>query len=199
MTEPTTRAAAPGQRLGEREVLVLDPCVVQVYERIVYHVQGVRYVAQELAYPRRRLVRRLARGSEINDQREDRGGASGVVQPVHPQVLAAADPGHGRYRDDSQSAYPESSPDTDGLEYRATSAARPRTRTAGARSRRLCSLPSGRSRRRCRRAVPIRRTRSGRSREQDQRGQSPSGKSAEEKRVENVAYVFEEQRPARGR
>ena len=35
------------------------------------------------------------------------------------------------------------------------------------------------------------------AREQDQRGQSPSGKSAEEKRVENVAYVFEEQRPAR--
>lgn len=35
------------------------------------------------------------------------------------------------------------------------------------------------------------------AREQDQRGQSPSGKSAEEERVENVAYVFEEQRPAR--
>ena len=174
MTEPTTSASGAGQRLGEREVLVLDPCVVQVYERIVHHVQRVRYVAQEFAYPRRHLVRRLARSPETDEQREERrwrkrrrtarSSTSARCRRCAARPSSATTP----------RAPIQNAPLTrHGLEYaRQQQPGREREQQAQGAAE-LCSLPSGRTRRRCRRAVPRRRTPPARSRRARPARQAP--------------------------
>lgn len=52
------------QRLPECEVAVLDPGVVEVYEGIVHHVEGIGYVPQEFAHPGGDFVGGLARRPE---------------------------------------------------------------------------------------------------------------------------------------
>lgn len=80
--------------LREGELMLPYPGVKEVHEGVVYHVERVGDIAQELAGAGGSLVGRQPRGTQPYQDGEEDDGADGIVETVHPVSTAAADVGH---------------------------------------------------------------------------------------------------------
>lgn len=163
----------------------------------MHHIERIGYVAQELAYTRRYGIGGPARGADAHDKRECHEETQRIVQAVHPQVFAAAYARHGRQRHDGHGTDPEGAAHT------------PRTEHAREQqSHRECIEQAQHAahdivtRHREAHAHVPQRPPQGKCRQPasgcgHQRTESLGRKQPQHESVQYVAYVLEQQRPAR--
>lgn len=184
--------------LREGEFIPPHPGIEEVHEGVVHHVERVGDIAQELAGAGGSPVGRQPRSTQPYQHGEEDEGAEGVVEAVQPVRTAVADVGHGEEDDDGQAADPEGTPDAHRLE----DARHQQPCREGEEQAQEAPRQVGAGQRPAYPQVAVTREAAdgiggqSRSGEEHQHFQRPRGEAAQEERVEDVADVLEEERPA---
>ena len=102
--------------LRESEFVLPYPCVKEIHERVVDHIDGIGYVAEKFADLPAASLRNATRCREADNSREYQEHAERVVETVHPSVLLATDMRDGKQNDQHQAAPPKDSFNLDGFQ-----------------------------------------------------------------------------------
>ena len=160
------------------------------------HIERIGDVAQEFADPRGYPVGGPARSRQPDDRREKDDGADGIVNSVHPQVLAAPDAQHGGDGDDGDGADPECTFNLYGSEYPCQQQTCRECEQQAQGTAEDVLLRQRESHAQIAERSPDGECRQSAGGQQDQNGERTGRKQPDEEGIKDVADVFEEQRPA---
>lgn len=163
----------------------------------MHHIQRIGYISQELTNPVRISVGNFAGGSPVNDQREKQGETNRIVQTVHPQAIGSAQARNGQQNNHEQAALPKGPPDTGRPENAGQK--QPGGESVQQTKKSSRKLRPGQRKPGANIAVRPEDAKSGQaaSGRDDQYRKGLRRKFTDNQSIQNIADIFEKQRPAR--